>query len=175
MDDLERYEPDDDDAAPAPFTTSQIADALLGLDSDALDDITRRHDFVEKLARGYGVMAAGLSVRWSVAQIKKVIAEPEMSDIIVAVEEFKHDTVEYAIYRAAMAGNVQAQKMYALAKMPERGWVEKRTVEIGGQARVDVVHSVRQALQETLAEEGAIAALHAAALRESSVPAEVVE
>jgi hypothetical protein len=52
--------------------------------------------------------------------------------------------------------------MWALAKMPERGWVEKRTHVIEGQAQIDVVHSVKQALQETLRTPGAIAGLHAA-------------
>jgi len=141
---------------------SAVAVQLLSPDSDDKVDITQRHDFVEKIARGYGAYHAGLAVGWSEAQIKRVLNDPEMMDIIALVDEFKNDTVEYSILRSAQAGNVMAQKMWANAKMPERGWVEKRTHVIEGQARVDVVHSVREALQATLQGDGAIAGLHAA-------------
>ncbi|MBT8241660.1 MAG: hypothetical protein KJN63_10575 [Acidimicrobiia bacterium] len=124
--------------------------------------IIERHEFVEKIARGYGHYYAGLAVGWSEAQIKRALKDPEMADLIALVDEYKNDTVEYAILRSAQAGNVMAQKMWANAKMPERGWVEKRTHVIEGQARVDVVHSVREALQTTLQGDGAIAGLHAA-------------
>ena len=140
----------------------QIVDSLMGFSAGEIDDIERRHEFVELVARGYGTYYAGLTVGLSPAQIRQLEHDPEMLDIIDIVREFHNDTVEYSILRSAQAGNVQAQKMYALAKMPERGWVEKRSLVIEGQARVDVVHSVRQALQETLKEPGAIAGLHEA-------------
>lgn len=154
-------------------STDQIADTLLGIGyTRSVDDVERRHAFVERVARGFGVYMAGLAVGWSEAQIRQVMNEPEMVDIVNVVQEFHNDTVEYAILRSAQAGNVMAQKMYALAKMPERGWVEKRTHVIEGQARVDVVHSVKQALQEHLRQPGAIDALHAAAIEAKVVDEE---
>lgn len=151
------------DQAPARgLDLGAVAIQLLSPPDDDTVDITTRHEFVEKIAQGYGTYYAGLAVGWSEAQIKRATNDPEMLDIIGLIEEFKNDTVEYSILRSAQAGNVMAQKMYANAKMPERGWVEKRTHIIEGQARVDVVHSVREALAETLQGEGAIAGLHAA-------------
>lgn len=170
-DDLEEF---DDDDAPPRFSTADIASTLLGVVGTEEDDITRRHSFVEHLARGYGSIHAGLAVGWSEYQIKSVLAEPEMAAIVATINEFKNDTVEYSILRSAQAGNSMAQKMWAHAKMPERGWVEKRTHVIEGQARVDVVHSVKTALMETLREPGAIAALHAAS-ESDIVDGEVVE
>lgn len=168
---MEAY--DDDDLAPSEFSTTEIASTLLGITDPGRDDITRRHSFVEHLARGYGIIHAGLAVGWSEYQIKSVMAEPEMASIVATIDEFKNDTVEYSILRSAQAGNVMAQKMWANAKMPERGWVEKRTHVIEGQARVDVIHSVKTALMETLRERGSIAALHAAS--DDVVDAEVLD
>lgn len=125
---------------------------------DAEDDIRLR--FVELIARGYGVYYAGLAVGWSEAKIKTMVADPEMSEIVHTIQEFHNDTVEYAILRNAQAGNSQAQKLWALAKMPERGWVEKKTHVIEGQARLDVVHSVKEALRHALHTEEDIAAAH---------------
>jgi len=151
------------DLAPTPgMDLGAVAIQLLSPDPDDTVDITQRHEFVERIAKGYGTYHAGLAVGWSEAQIKRVLRDPDMLDIIAIIDEFKNDTVEYGILRSAQAGNVMAQKMWANAKMPERGWVEKRTHIIEGQARVDVVHSVRQALQDTLRGDGAIAGLHAA-------------
>jgi len=168
-DELERRDPDD--LAPAPgLDLGAVATQLLSPPVDDSVDIIQRHDFVERIAKGYGTYHAGLAVGWSEAQIKKVTNDPEMRDIISLIEQFKNDTVEYSILRSAQAGNVMAQKMWALAKMPERGWVEKRTHVIEGQARVDVVHSVREALQAELREHGAIEGLHRA-----YIDAEVIE
>ena len=169
---MEAY--DDDDLAPSEFSTAEIASTLLGITDPGRDDITRRHSFVEHLARGYGTIHAGLAVGWSEYQIKSVMAEPEMASIIATIEEFKNDTVEYSILRSAQAGNVMAQKMWANAKMPERGWVEKRTHVIEGQAQIDVIYSVKTALMDTLREQGSIAALHAAS-DDDVLEGEVVE
>jgi len=160
----DEFEPLDSDDLPARsvMDLGAVAIQLLNPDGATNDDITRRHEFVEKIAKGYGTYHAGLAVGWSESQIKAILRDPEMLDIIAVIDEFKNDTVEYSILRSAQAGNVMAQKMWANAKMPERGWVEKRTHVIEGQARVDVVHSVREALQATLQGEGAIAGLHAA-------------
>lgn len=151
-------------------TFDRIVDALMGDGGGEVESIAQRREFVELVARGFGTYYAGLSVGWSEAQIRQAQNDPELIGIIDTIQEFHNDTVEFSILRSAQAGNVQAQKMYALAKMPERGWVEKRTHVIEGQARVDVVHSVREALQEALRGDGAIEGLHAA-----YVEAKVVE
>lgn len=159
----EELERDAADLAPAQgMDLGAVALQLLSPPDDDSVDVITRTEFVEKIARGFGSYHAGLSVGWSEAQIKRVLNDPDMRDIVDLIEEFKNDTVEYSILRSAQAGNVMAQKMYANAKMPERGWVEKRTHIIEGQARVDVVHSVRAALQAELQAQGAIAGLHAA-------------
>lgn len=162
------------DLEPSRFTLdySTIAEQLLAPgDDSAINETAKRRAFIERVARGFGTTHAGLAVGWSPAQIKRVVGEPEMAEILLAVEEYQNDTVEYAILRNAQAGNSQAQKMWALAKMPERGWVEKKTHVIEGQARVDVVHSVKEALKDMIHGEDDIAALH----RQHAIPAEVVD
>lgn len=140
---------------------AQVAETLLTPDDDAaLEDTTRRREFVERVARGYGTYFAGLAVGWSEAQIKRVMNEPEMIAIVNTIAEYHNDTVEFAILRNAQAGNAQAQRMWALAKMPERGWVEKKTHVFEGQARLDVVHSVKEALREAITSEQDIEAVH---------------
>jgi hypothetical protein len=148
---------------PGPFRLdlAEIAEQLLTPDDEAaLADTTRRREFVERVARGYGTFYAGLAVGWSPAQIKRVETEPEMVEIVNTLAEFHNDTVEYAILRNAQAGNAQAQRMWALAKMPERGWVEKKTHVIEGKAKLDVVHSVKEALREAITSESDIEAVH---------------
>lgn len=140
---------------------ARVAETLLAPESDAvIEDVARRREFVERVARGYGSYFAGLAVGWSEAQIKKVTNEPEMISIINTINEFHNDTVEFAILRNAQAGNAQAQRMWALAKMPERGWVERKTHIFEGQARLDVVHSVKEALREAITSEADIEAVH---------------
>lgn len=150
-------------------TFDRIVDSLMGDGGGNVTAIEQRREFVEYVAKGFGTYYAGLAVGWSEAQIRQAQNDPDLIGIIETIQEFHNDTVEFSILRSAQAGNVQAQKMYALAKMPERGWVEKRTHVIEGQARVDVVHSVREALQEALRGDGAIEGLHAAYIDTTTV------
>jgi hypothetical protein len=140
---------------------AQVAETLLTPDDEAtLADTTRRREFIERVAQGYGTYFAGLAVGWSEAQINRVMNEPEMIEIVKTLDEFHNDTVEFAILRSSQAGNMQAARMWALAKMPERGWVERKTHVIEGQARLDVVHSVKEAIREAIQSEGDIEAVH---------------
>lgn len=157
------------DRGPGALDLRKVAAQLL--DPTEFDETSTRREFVELVARGYGTYHAGLAVGWSEAQIKRALADPEMAAILETIDEYHNDTVEYAILRNAQAGNAMSQKMWALAKMPERGWVEKKTHVIEGQARVDVVHSVKEALKATIQSEDDIAALH----RQHAIPAEVVD
>lgn len=131
-----------------------------GVDDSEIEENERRIEFVERLAKGWGPTHAGLAVGYSPRQIRQLCADPEMGEIIDTINDYKNDTAEHSIYRNVIAGNVAAQKMWSVAKMSDRGWVEKKSLIVEGQVNLDVVHSVKEALRESVQTEDDIAALH---------------
>jgi hypothetical protein len=107
--------------------------------------------FLEKLRAGYGKYTAGQSVNWSPQHTDKVMADPDMIQIVDIVENMLDEDVERGIYIAARSGNVTAGMFWVLNRRPER-WkdTKKITIERSDKVSVEIVHSVKQSALELL-------------------------
>ncbi len=130
-------------------------------------DLDEMDSFFTLKAEGYGEMEIGLSLGWSPAMTKRFISNPERAEILKALEERQHESMERAVHRTGMAGNVQAQKLWLFSKAAHRGWSDVRNVNVDVRSQQEVVVSVREgvmgALRQGVRESGpeAIAALQA--------------
>ena len=108
------------------------------------------YTFYDKIAKGYGVWEAGMStpLGWSRAQIERFVGDKDRADLLFALQERENDSVERAILRTAQGGNPTAQKLWAFNKMQHRGWADRRNVKIEGTANIEIVASVKEALDD---------------------------
>ncbi len=136
--------------------------------------------FFERLADGYGPTEIGLSLGWSDAMIKRFVSEPSRRELIDLIQEAEFESLERHFKMHAKAGNSTAMKMVAFNLMAHRGWADRREVKMTGETSMEVILSVRQALDETMRESitaggtDAVAALQAGML-DDIVDADVVE
>ncbi len=152
-----------------------------------VEDPTRDFDpgdtmtFFERLAEDYGPMEIGLSLGWSPMMVNRFTSEPSRAAIIEMITDAQHESVERAIILHARGGNATALKLYAYNKMQHRGWADRTKLEISGTANLELIVSVREALDAQMREvmqsggEGGVAALQEAMLDNDIVDAEIVE
>lgn len=139
--------------------------------------------FLEKLAEGYGPVEIGLSLGWSMSMIDRFRKDPERAAIMDMIEEAEYESVERAIRFHAKQGNSTAMKLYAFNKMGHRGWADRKEVAVTGQSQMEIVLSVREAMDATMREaittggSDAVAALQAGLLDRDDdiVDADIVE
>lgn len=174
---------EDEDWTPRRRVAPQFVGDLLPADPAREFDEEEMYTFFSQLAEGYGPLMIGLSLGWSKAQVDRFVNEPGRAQIIDMITEARHESVERAIEMFAKAGNATAMKLYAFNKMAHRGWADRREVRQVHGGQVELVASVRQALDEhtrgRVAEigAGAIAELQSFLLDddEDIVDAEVIE
>lgn len=111
---------------------------------DALE-LTQKRKFLDLLLAGKGPLPAGLEIGWSPLHISKMQQDPEIQQLMQIIEEHKDQSVEYALYKAAMSGNVTAQQVWLFNRKGNR-WRDVKRVVHEGEVRVaaEVIHSVRQ-------------------------------
>ena len=144
--------PGDDDWEPWRERMRPKLEALVPADPEQEFDEEETLDFMEKVAAGYGPTETGLSMGWSIAQIERFEKDPERAAIMEMLRDAEYESVERAIMEHAKAGNATAMKLYAFNKMQHRGWADRKEVSVSGQSSMEVVLSVRQALDETMRE-----------------------
>lgn len=105
-------------------------------------------EFLTQAAEGYGPNMIGLGLGWSDARVRRFINHPDRAVIIAMITEAEHESVERAIMLHAKAGNATAMKLWAYNKMSHRGWADRREVRQTVSGQVELVASVRQALDE---------------------------
>lgn len=144
-------------------------------------DLDEVRQFFDLKAEGYGDVEIGLSLGWSPAMVRRFVGDPERSEILTALEERRHETMERAVHRAGLQGNVQAMKLWLYSQAQHRGWADNRSVRVDVQSQREIVVSVRQAVHEKTAElvadrgEDGVAALQRAFMDDDDVvDAEVV-
>lgn len=142
------------------------------------DEVLR---FFERLADGYGPIEIGLSLGWSDAMIKRFTTDPDRRQLIDLIQEAEFESLERHFKIHAKAGNSTAMKMVAYNLMGHRGWADRREVKMTGATSMEVILSVRRALDESMSEaitaggSDAVAALQAGMLDHDIVDADVVE
>lgn len=104
--------------------------------------------FLEKICEDWGEYEAGLAMGWSPAKIRRFLANSEHREIIWAIREADNESVERSIKATAKRGNPTAQKLWAYNKMSHRGWADRRSVRVEGEIDHNMVHSVKEALNE---------------------------
>lgn len=143
---------DPDDWTPARERMAPQFEVLVAEDPDREFDIEDQLKFFEELAQDYGPMEIGLSLGWSDAAVRRFCSEPSRAALIAQIQEAQHESVERGILRAARAGNSTAMKLYAYNKMADRGWADRSKLEITGRSQHEIVLSVKEALNERLAQ-----------------------
>lgn len=157
------------------LTKLMLADSARDFEPD---EVLR---FFERLAEGYGPTEIGLSLGWSDAMIKRFTTDPDRRQLIDLIQEAEFESLERCFKMHAKAGNSTAMKMVAYNLMAHRGWADRRQVHVSGETSMEVVLSVRQALDESMREAitvggaDAVAALQAGMLDADVVDADVVE
>lgn len=140
----------DDERAPINWGLPEVPP-----DTIAALELAEKKLFLDNLLAGMGTLPAGLSIGWSPQHIDKVTNEPEMAQIINSISQFKNQSVEYALYRNALTGNVTAQQVWLYNRDPNR-WRDTKRVIVESEKRVsiEVIHSVKQSALELLQSHG---------------------
>lgn len=108
-------------------------------------ELVEKKQFLDGLLAGKGPLPAGIEIGWSPLRIRQMCADPEIAQLIGIIEEHKDQSVEYALYRAAMSGNVTAQQVWLFNRKGNK-WKDVKRVVHEGEVKIgaEVVHSVRQ-------------------------------
>lgn len=108
-------------------------------------ELIEKKKFLEELLAGKGPFPAGIEIGWSPLRIRQMMADPEIIQLMSFIHEHMDQSVEYALYRAAMAGNVTAQQVWLFNRRGDK-WKDVKRVVHEGEVKVgaEVVHSVRQ-------------------------------
>jgi hypothetical protein len=107
----------------------------------------------ELLAEGKGLFNIGLSMGWSPAKIKRFTDNADRRELIFALEERLHEGMEESVYDLGFRrGNVAAQRLWLFCKASHRGWTDTRHVNVGIEARQELIVSVRHALDAKIGE-----------------------
>ena len=108
-------------------------------------ELMEKQQFLELLLDGKGPFPAGLELCWSPAKIKRMLADPEIMDLMRFIDLHMDQSVQYALYRAAMGGNVTAQQIWLFNRQSDK-WKDTKRVVHEGEVKIgaEVVHSVRQ-------------------------------
>ena len=122
---------------------------------DQFDEMAAREQFVELVAQGVAPINAGIEVNWSPHMTKKKLKDPEFADIVAGALDRANASVEEALYRRALAGNVSAMQMWLFNREPDR-WRDVRRIEVRSDHRVSItaVESVKAGVLELLREHG---------------------
>lgn len=130
-------------------------------------ELMEKQQFLELLLEGRGPLPAGLEIGWSPLRIRQVCADPEIAQLMTFIGQHMDQSVQYALYRAAMGGNVTAQQIWLFNRDPEH-WKDTKRVVHEGEVRIgaEVVHSVRQVALGLLESHGAKALQPGGALDE---------
>lgn len=140
----------DDDRPPINWGLAEVPP-----DTIAALELAEKQMFLENLLTGMGTLPAALSIGWSPQHHDKIINEPEMAQIISTIQQFKNQTVEAALYKNAITGNVTAQQVWLYNRDPNR-WRDTKRVIVESEKRVsiEVIHSVKQSALELLESHG---------------------
>lgn len=108
-------------------------------------ELVEKKAFLDELLQGKGPLPAGLSIGWSPLRIQQMLKDPEIVQLIAMIEEHKDQSVEAALYKAAITGNVTAQQVWLFNRKGNK-WKDVKRVVHEGEVRIgaEVVHSVRQ-------------------------------
>lgn len=108
-------------------------------------ELIEKRKFLDLLLAGKGPLPAGLEIGWSPLHINKMLQDPEIQQLMSVIEENKDQSVEYALYKAAMSGNVTAQQVWLFNRRGQK-WRDVKRVVHEGEVKVaaEVIHSVRQ-------------------------------
>lgn len=161
------------------FDASSVAQYLLNLPTPdnglSMDELEDRTLFVEKIRKGVGPYNAGLALGWTPYKINQLLRDPEFAEILQVCEDSKDETVEYALFRQAGAGNTKAMEMWLHARRPDK-WVatKKLAIESNEKVEISVVHSIRDAARALLQDVGPAALQQGGAL-DRAIEANVVD
>jgi hypothetical protein len=142
--------------------------------SVALRDVEACETFLEYVRAGVQPLSAGLAVGWTPAKTRQMLKDNEFNQLVQDAFEQADESVEQALYRAAIGGNVSAMQMWLYNRRPER-WRDTKRIEVKSETTINlgVVQSVKQAAAELLREHGTAALQPGGAL--DLIDAEVVE
>lgn len=124
---------------------------------DVFQQMVAKETFVERVANGVAPINAGIEVGWTLAEIRRLMKDPEFADIIQAAQLRANGTIEEALFNRARAGNVSAMQMWLFNREPDR-WRDVRRIEVRSDHRVSItaVESVKAGVLELLREQGVV-------------------
>lgn len=137
-------------------------------------DAAKFEVWADALARGIGPLEAGAQVNWSPAKVRRLLADPDIANFIVDIEDMKDERIEHRLFQGADAGNATLILAWLYNRRPDRWKDVKRIVtETHVTADYTVVVNMREALGGMLRENG-VAALQPGGALDEIIDAEVV-
>lgn len=89
--------------------------------SHVLDDLEVRGIYLAHVAQGFGPGKAALVIGCRAAAVKHYIAtHPDFAELVAEALELPTEDVEMALYKAAIQGDVMAQRAWLAANKPEK-------------------------------------------------------
>lgn len=109
--------------------------------------------FLEWVKIGTPPLHAALEVGWSPARLRQMLSDPEFKALVDAMEEYKDQTIEQALFDQAKKGAGWAVQMWLYNRQPDR-WRDTKRIEVRSETtiQVGIVASVKEAALALLRE-----------------------
>lgn len=139
----------------------------------AFDEMMQLEQFIELVAHGISPVNAGIEVSWSPAKTKRMLADPEIAEMLAAARDRADGLIEKALFDCAARGNVSAIQMWLYNRQPDQ-WRDVKRIEVRSEHKVTVaaVESVKVGVLELIREHG-VGAMQA--LNSGITDAEIVD
>lgn len=114
--------------------------------------------WIDEVASGVGPLNAGAAVGWSPAKVKRLLADPEVAEMVTFLEERKDETAEQGMYELVKMRHFQAIQWWLLNRRQDR-WKDTKRIVVDHEHHIDgnVVVSVKHAALELIREAGVAA------------------
>jgi len=102
-----------------------------------LADIEAADAFLDAVANGVPPILAGVEVGWTPAKTKQKLKDKDFAELVSIHLDMSIDSVERALHKAAIGGNLGAMQMILYNRRPE-AWRDVKRIEVKTETRLEV-------------------------------------